>query len=44
MNGKVEYNLKQSVRLRKPKIACSPSSADYRLKINAVIYWTWVTH
>jgi hypothetical protein len=25
------------VRLRKPKISCSPSYADYRLKTNAVI-------
>jgi hypothetical protein len=25
------------VRLRRPKIACSPSYADYRLKTNAVI-------
>jgi hypothetical protein len=24
-------------RLRRPKIACSPSYADYRLKTNAVI-------
>jgi hypothetical protein len=25
------------VRLRRPKIVCSPSYADYRLKTNAVI-------
>jgi hypothetical protein len=26
-------------RLRRPKIACSPSYADYRPKTNAVILW-----
>jgi hypothetical protein len=27
------------VRVRKPKAACSPSYADYRLKTNAAILW-----
>jgi hypothetical protein len=26
-------------RLRRPKVACSPSYADYRPKTNAVILW-----
>jgi hypothetical protein len=29
--------LSKSYRLRKPKMACSPSYADYRPKINAEI-------
>jgi hypothetical protein len=27
------------VRLRRPKITCSPSCVDYRPKTNAVILW-----
>jgi hypothetical protein len=27
------------VRLKRPKIACSPSYADYRPKTNAAILW-----
>jgi hypothetical protein len=32
------------VRLRRPKIACSLSYADYRPKINAVIYIGYESH
>jgi hypothetical protein len=27
------------VRLRRPKVACSPSYADYRPKTNAALLW-----
>jgi hypothetical protein len=39
MNGTGEHHFKKAklVRLRRPKIACSPSYADYRPKTNAVI-------
>jgi hypothetical protein len=33
----LENIILSEVRLRRPKIACSPSYADYRTKINAVI-------
>jgi hypothetical protein len=33
----MESIILSEVRFRKPKIACSPSYADYRSKINAVI-------
>jgi hypothetical protein len=36
MDGTGEYHLKLT-RLRRPKIACSPSYADYRPKTNAEI-------
>jgi hypothetical protein len=29
--------LSEVIRLRRPKLACSPSCADYRLKTNTVI-------
>jgi hypothetical protein len=38
MDGTGEHHLKLA-RLRRPKLACSPSCADYRPKINAVILW-----
>jgi hypothetical protein len=37
MDGTGEHHLRQLVRLRRPKIACSPSYADYRPKTNTVI-------
>jgi hypothetical protein len=37
MNGSGEHHLKLLARLIRPKISCSPSYADYRPKINAVI-------
>jgi hypothetical protein len=37
MDGTVEHHLKLSVRLRRPKIACSPSYVDYKPETNAVI-------
>jgi hypothetical protein len=40
MDGTEEHHLKQ---VKKAKIICSPSYADYRPKTNAVIYWAWVT-
>jgi hypothetical protein len=33
----MELRILSEVRLRRPKIACSPSYADYRPKTNAVI-------
>jgi hypothetical protein len=36
MDGTGEHHLKFA-RLRKPKITCSPSSADHRPKTNAVM-------
>jgi hypothetical protein len=36
MDGIGEYHLKLA-RLRRPKITCSPSYADYRPKTNAAI-------
>jgi hypothetical protein len=34
---KLENIILSKVRFRRPKIVCSPSFADYRLKTNAVI-------
>jgi hypothetical protein len=36
---KLENIILNEVRLRRPKIACSSSSADYRPKTNAAILW-----
>jgi hypothetical protein len=43
MDGTGEHHLSRG-RLRRPKIACSPSYADYRPKINAIILLDMVTH
>jgi hypothetical protein len=34
----LENIILSKARLKRPKIACSPSYADYRLKINLVIF------
>jgi hypothetical protein len=42
--GHENITLSQVIRLRGPKITCSPSYTDYRPETNAVILLDMVTH